>query len=174
MVAGALAVADEEMLLGALLEAGVWFGFNDEPGVTALINFFWLLTALDDGVGFMPRVLSATSLAKVPPVLLPGGGTEPEFLMVFFNDCMMLVYDAFVEETLLGGRDDKRFPSLLSPTNVEAAEVLEEIILDIWEAFPGVFPENRFFAAGGRAGIPPVTDFPVAAANTAEAVTGLF
>lgn len=74
---------------------------------------------------------------------------------------------------MLGGSEDNRFPSLLSPTSVETAEALEEIIRDIWEATPA-FPENRFFAAGGRAGIPPVTDFPVAAANTAEAVTGLF
>lgn len=122
----------------------------------------------------MPRVLSATNFAKVPPVLPPVPATVPdEFFIVFFNDCIMLVYDAFEEEALLGGREVNRFPSLLSPTSVEAAEVLEDIILDIWEAFP-VFPENRFFAAGGRAGIPPVTDFPVAAANTAEAVTGLF
>lgn len=68
-----------------------------------------------------------------------------------------------------------RFPSLPpSPTSDDdAAVVLEEIIRDIWEAFPEL-PEKRFLAAGGLAGIPPVMDFPVAAAKTAEAVTGLF
>lgn len=68
-----------------------------------------------------------------------------------------------------------RFPSLPNPPSSNgAAAVLEEIIRDIWEAFPELEPENRFFAAGGRAGIPAVRDFPVAAARTAEAVTGLF
>lgn len=66
-----------------------------------------------------------------------------------------------------------RFPSLPSPTSEDAAAVLEEIIRDIWEALPEL-PEKRFFAAGGRAGIPPVMVLPVAAARTAEAVTGLF
>lgn len=70
-----------------------------------------------------------------------------------------------------------RFPeaSLPSPTSEDAAAVLEEIIRDIWEAFAEL-AAKRFFAAGGRAGgIPPVIpDFPVAAARTAEAVTGLF
>lgn len=68
-----------------------------------------------------------------------------------------------------------RFPSLPSPARDDpAAVVLEEMIRDIcWEAFAEL-PEKRFFAAGGRAGIPPVMVFPVAAARTAEAVTGLF
>lgn len=66
-----------------------------------------------------------------------------------------------------------RFPSLPSPTSEDAAVVLEEIIRDIWEAFPELL-EKRFFAAGGRAGIPPVMVFTVAAARTADAVTGLF
>lgn len=75
-----------------------------------------------------------------------------------------------------------RFPSLPSAASVAeaaaaaaaAALVLEEIIRDIWEAFPAELPAKRFFAAGGRAGIPPLMGFPVAAARTAEAVTGLF
>lgn len=48
--------------------------------------------------------------------------------MVFFNDCIMLVYDAFE----LGGSEDIRLPSFPIPANVEAAvELFEEIILDI-------------------------------------------
>lgn len=124
MVVGALAEADDEMLLLEALLAGVWLWFSDEPGVvTALISFFWLLIALLDGDG-MPRLLSATSFAKVPAEPVPVGAAPDELFMVFFSDCIMWVY---------GGRGVNRFPSLPCPVNdVEAAEVVfEEIILDI-------------------------------------------
>lgn len=45
-----------------------------------------------DGVELEPTVLSATSLAKVPPTFPPDATMLPdEFLMVFFNDCIMCV-----------------------------------------------------------------------------------
>lgn len=94
MVAGAVADADAEtLLLGALLDVGVGCWFIDPPEVTALISFFWLFMTFEDEA-FMPRVLSATSLAKVPAVLAPGGteAAAPDGLfIVFFNDCMILV-----------------------------------------------------------------------------------
>lgn len=94
MVAGAVGDADVEMLLlGALLDDGVVCWFIDPPEVTALISFFWLFMTFED-VAFMPRVLSATSLANVPAALAPDGtGTvvPDELFMVFFNDCIMLV-----------------------------------------------------------------------------------
>lgn len=73
MVVGAVADADVEMLLlGTLLDVGVEFWFIEPPDVTALISFFWLFMTFEE-VAFMPRVLSATSLAKVPAVLAPDG-----------------------------------------------------------------------------------------------------
>lgn len=149
---------------------------------TALIGFFGFGTAMDGVAALEPTVLSATSFAKVPPTTLPPPSAD-EFFMVFFNDCIICVYDP-VHDFAVGGReDDMRFPSFAraaasvadaAAAAAAAAAGLEETIRGIWMAFPPEVPAKRFFAAGGRAGIPPVIDFPVAAARTAEAVTALF
>lgn len=80
----------------------------------------------------------------------------------------MLVYeeDVFGIEPL-AETEDIRLPSFPSPTIDE--EALAEITL---EEFPD--PEKRLFAAGGRDDMLPDRTFPVAAASTADAVTGLF
>lgn len=94
-----------------------------------------------------------------------------EFLIEFFKDCIMLVYEDVLGAELLVGTEIRRLPSFPSPTT-EDEELLDEITLETCETFPE--PENRFFAAEGRADMPPGMAFPVAAARTAEAVTGLF
>lgn len=119
-------------------------------------------------------VLSATSLAKVPLLLVAMFMLLllVEFLIEFFKDCIMLVYEEDVlGAELLVGTDIRRLPSFPSPTT-EDEELLDEMTRETCETFPE--PENRFFAAEGRADMPPGMAFPVAAASTAEAVTGLF
>lgn len=149
-------------------------------------GFFWMVIT---GAGADPAVLSATSLANVPPTAV-GLVVVKLVLMEFFNDCIMLTYatdDGVVEvlatEELLADDGDIRFGSL-APTTTEATEggavddddtddddgvLLEAAITR--ESGPvtvdGV-PANRFFAAAGR----DARAFPVAAASTAEAVTG--
>lgn len=118
-------------------------------------------------------VLSATNLANVPGPLVLTLLLPPVlvlFFMVFFSDCIMLVY---VEEffDIFEGTDDKRLP----PSFPIIPPIEEELLPEITRVvFPD--PENRFLAAGGRDDMPPPPDnvLPVAAASTADAVTGLF